>query len=156
MATEIERKFLVTGDGWKPAVLRSVALRDGLISEAGGRKVRVRFYDGQATLTVKGPRSGLSRDEFEYPIPAADARRMLERHCAGRILEKTRHHLRHEGRDWTVDVYGGLLAGIVFAEIELEAEEAGFARPPWLGREVTGVEEYRQGRILAARLAARG
>ncbi|WP_172327238.1 CYTH domain-containing protein [Mangrovicoccus sp. HB161399] len=151
MAKEIERKFLVTGDGWRGAVLHAVELRDGLLSDHGGRKVRIRFYDGHATLTVKGPRMGISRDEFEYDIPAEDAEAMLLRHCPGGTVEKVRHHVLHDGLEWFVDEYRGLLAGTVFAEIELPCEEAVFSCPSWIGREVTGLPEFRQANMLEAR-----
>ncbi|WP_138467182.1 CYTH domain-containing protein [Poseidonocella sp. HB161398] len=154
MAKEIERKFLVTGDGWRTAVLRRQRLRDGLLSHVEGRKIRVRFYDGRATLTVKGPRTGYSRDEFEYDIPPADAEQMLAAHCPHGVLEKTRHHVAFGGFEWTVDEFEGLLEGTVFAEIELPSEGADFARPPWLGREVTGLEEFRQVNMIRARRRA--
>ncbi|WP_172331250.1 CYTH domain-containing protein [Mangrovicoccus sp. HB161399] len=151
MAKEIERKFLVTGEGWRDRVMRKVHLRDGILAFAGGRKVRIRFYDGRATLTVKGPRIGISRDEFEYDIPGEDGLVLLEQHCGGGIQEKTRHHVLHGGFEWTVDEYHGLLAGVVMAEIELPSEEAEFPHPPWLGREVTGLPEYRQANMAEAR-----
>ena len=40
---EIERKFLVTNDEWKQLAVRSVKLRDGLITAYKDRKVRVRI-----------------------------------------------------------------------------------------------------------------
>ncbi|WP_108257678.1 CYTH domain-containing protein [Mangrovicoccus ximenensis] len=154
MATEIERKFLVTGEGWRQAVTRSVALRDGILALREGRKIRIRFYDGRATLTVKGPRNGICRDEFEYGIPAGDARILLESHCTN-IREKIRHHVFHGGWEWVVDVYGGALAGVVLAEIELPSDQARFPCPPWIGREVTGLPDFRPDRI-AARLRQAG
>ncbi|WP_236638196.1 CYTH domain-containing protein [Mangrovicoccus ximenensis] len=132
-------------------MLQTVALRDGLISDHDGRKIRVRFYDARATLTVKGPRTGISRDEFEYDIPPADAAAMLERYCPGGTIEKSRHHVAHAGHVWFVDEFRGLLAGTVFAEIELASEHAVFARPDWIGREVTGLREFRQANLLQAR-----
>ncbi len=151
MAKEIERKFLVRDEGWRGCVSRSERLRDGILAMAGDRKVRVRFYDGRATLTVKGPRIGFSRDEFEYDIPETDGRILLEEHCQGEIREKIRHHLSHGGHAWTVDEHLGLLEGVVIAEIELPSETADFPRPSWLGREVTGLAEFRQSRMAAAR-----
>lgn len=151
MAKEIERKFLIADESWRNDVARTVHLRDGLLAVVNGRKVRIRFYDDRATLTVKGRRNGISRDEFEYDIPSDDGLAMLAEHCHGDVLEKTRHFIPHHGLEWTVDVYHGLLCGIVIAEIELPSEDCAFPRPRWVGREVTGLSEYRQVNMVAAR-----
>jgi CYTH domain-containing protein len=66
---EIERKFLVTNDAWRLSAVGSVSIRDGLIASYEGRKVRVRIAGDTATLAVKGPRTGITRPEFEYEIP---------------------------------------------------------------------------------------
>ncbi len=154
MSREIERKFLVTGCAWRESVSRAVRLRDGLLASENGRKIRVRLREDRAILTVKGPRVGISRDEFEYDIPRPDGLALLEQHSQGRILEKTRHHVPFGGFEWSVDEYHGVLSGVVLAEIELPAEDAEFARPPWVGREVTGLPEYRKINMLKARTAA--
>lgn len=151
LAQEIERKFLVANDGWKSGVIRRERLRDGLISATDGRKVRVRFQDDRATLTVKGQRQGLLRDEYEYPIPATDAEEMLEKHCAGNLFEKTRYHVPAAGLIWTVDLYHGILEGITIAEVELPTLAYLLEIPAWVGREVTGLQEYRKINMLAAR-----
>lgn len=154
MAVEIERKFLVTSECWKEEAVRSVQLRDGLISSSDRGKVRVRITDDKATLAIKGPRSGLSREEYEYEIPVEDAVALLNRHCGGAILEKTRFFVPCGELVWKVDVYSGVLSGVVIAEIELPAEDADFDRPSWVGIEVTGQEEYRKINMLNARLSA--
>lgn len=155
MAIEIERKFLVASEHWQKDVVRSVRLRDGLISSSERGKVRVRVTDDRATLAVKGPRTGLSREEYEYEIPLEDALALLDRHCAGTVLEKTRFFVPAGDLVWEVDVYSGILAGVVIAEIELPAEDAAFVRPSWVGIEVTGQEEYRKINMLSARLTGR-
>lgn len=53
MPHEIERKFLLRNDTLRTHVVRSERLRDGLLAASDGRKVRVRLYEGRATLTVK-------------------------------------------------------------------------------------------------------
>lgn len=151
MACEIERKFLLASEAWRDGISHRVELRDGLLSSDGGRKLRVRFYDDRATLTFKGPRRGISRDEFEYDIPPEDAEALLERHCPETIIEKTRYFIYFGGFEWSVDEFHGPLAGMVLAEIELKREDASFPLPPWIGREVTGDPAYRQGSLLAAR-----
>jgi CYTH domain-containing protein len=153
MPKEIERKFLILSDEWKTQVRGQVELRDGLVATSGGRKVRIRTYDDRATITVKGARQGVSRDEFEYPIPLADALEMLEHHCEGRIIQKTRYYVQEEDFVFEINVYHGVLAGIVIAEAELTAIESDFPRPKWLGEEVTGQEKYRRIKRLQERLA---
>lgn len=109
------------------------------------------FYDDRATLTIKGPRRGLTRDEFEYEIPACDDPTLLEQHCSDDVLEKTRHHVPFDGFDRVVDEYHGSLAGVFVAEVELPEETSEFSSPPRLGIEVTGNKRYRKVNMLRAR-----
>ncbi len=141
---EIERKFLVANDEWRQFAVRSVSIRDGLIAVYQGRKVRVRISEGIATVAIKGPRSGIVRPEFEYEIPMADAERMLSAICGDDTLEKQRFFVEHTGATWHVDVYGGILQGIVIAEIELKEENQALILPGWIGKEVTGDPFYKK------------
>lgn len=151
---EVERKFLVANDGWKRSVIRSVEICDGLIALYKDRKVRVRISEGTATITIKGPRAGIKRDEFEYEIPLADAERMLAV-CRDDILQKRRHFVEASGTIWFVDVYTGVLAGVVIAEIELREASETLALPSWIGREVTGDLRYRKFNLRALHAARR-
>jgi adenylate cyclase len=159
MATEIERKFLLAGDGWRKLSLRQERLRDGLVASTVDRKVRVRVYDGggsaRATLTVKTGTGARRNAEFEYAIPVADAEDLLARHCDDLLLTKTRHYVPHEGFTWEIDVYEGLLDGVVMAEVELTRQDIDLPLPPWIGREVTGNPDYKKINLQKARLAAR-
>ena len=152
MAIETERKFLTVSTAWEKKCVKRISLRDGLIASVNGRKVRVRIADHQAFLTVKGARVGYSRDEFEYEIPMLDAERLLELHCEGRVVTKTRHLVEEDGFVFEVDVYDGLLEGVTIAEAELSTPEQSFPRPSWLGEEVTGREEFRKINMLRDRL----
>ena len=155
MAIEIERKFLLANENWKYLVVRTVHVRDGLIASYNGRKARVRIADGAATLAIKGPRSGISRDEFEYPIPVQDAEDMMAGMCDHLHIEKLRHYVPHEDLFWEIDVYQGELAGIVLAEIEMLSEDYPLVVPDWIGAEVTGDARYKKINMLNSRLAAR-
>ena len=144
MSLEIERKFLVANEGWKTAVIRSVRIRDGLIANNKGHKARVRIANDVATIALKSRRRGPVRTEFEYAIPYSDAEEMLRTMCDGNVLDKVRHFVSHEGNNWHVDVYEGLLDGVVLAEIELADAGQEFALPDWIGAEVTsdpGIEK---------------
>jgi CYTH domain-containing protein len=142
MAKEIERKFLVRGDGWRAEAETNSTLRQGYIASMEDRSVRVRILDGKrARLTIKIGISALTRDEFEYDIPVADAKELLES-AMGLIIEKTRYRVPHDGFIWEVDVFGGSYRGLVIAEVEMGAETDKPTLPSWLGREVTGDSRY--------------
>lgn len=144
MPVEIERKFLVASEGWRTVAGVGVPIAQGYLSVSGPFAVRVRRMGEEGFLTMKSNESGVRRLEFEYPIPAADAETMLSQLGAdGLRLEKTRYLLQHEGHEWSVDVFGGALTGLILAEIELTDPDETFARPDWLGAEVTHDLRYR-------------
>jgi len=62
--------------------------------------------------------------------------------CVGGRIDKTRHLVRHDGHLWEVDEFHGDNAGLVVAEIELGREDEAFARPDWLGKDVTELVRY--------------
>ena len=146
MPLEIERKFLVATDAWKRDILKSEHLRDGLIARFGDEgKVRVRLTESSASLTIKGPRKGISRPEFEYEIPRSHAEKMLQTLClADPILEKVRHTVPFGGLNWTIDLYTGPLSGVLFAEVELKHPNQHLQLPPWVGEEVTNNPRFRK------------
>lgn len=142
MAEEIERKFLVIGDAWRVQSTCVVEIRQNYLASSTAVVVRIRQQGDKAFLTVKSKTPGISRAEFEYAIPPADADALLG-FCDGAGIHKHRHTLVHGGRTWVIDDYAGALAGFVMAEIELERVDAAFERPPWLGAEVTDDPRYR-------------
>lgn len=143
MAVEIERKFLVEGDGWRVGVTGQRRIRQAYLSKEGGANVRIRLIDErEARLTIKSAGGALSRAEFEYPIPVGDALAMIELRT-GTILDKTRHLVpAGNGRTWEVDVFTGAHEGLVLAEIELGAADEAVELPDWIGREVTEDPRY--------------
>ncbi|MFO1430458.1 MAG: CYTH domain-containing protein [Candidatus Competibacteraceae bacterium] len=142
MAQEIEHKFLVRDDSWRKEVYRSMSLRQGYLVSDRVRSVRVRIADGQAHLNIKSGTLGVSRSEYEYEIPPADAQELLDHLCSKPLLEKTRHLVRYGDHVWEIDVFEGDNAGLVVAEIELAGVGESFARPPWLGEEVSHDPRY--------------
>lgn len=139
MATEIERKFLVTSDAWKQGA--GVNICQGYLNRDKERTVRVRVAGDRAFITIKGISTGATRAEFEYEIPVTDAGQLLKL-CERPLIQKIRHAVMHEGSTWEVDEFYGENAGLVMAEIELNAEDEVFARPAWLGMEVTDDPHY--------------
>jgi len=97
---------------------------------------------GVATLNVKTATVSITRHEFEYEIPIADAEALLRTSCVGTAIEKTRHCVEYGGKTWEVDAFEGANAGLVVAEIELASEDEPFERPPWVGAEVSGDPRY--------------
>ena len=147
MGVEIERKFLVREASWK-SMGQGVLLRQGYLSSAPERIVRVRIEGDKAMLTIKGRTAGMTRSEWEYPIPVEDAQLMLDSLCERPIIEKKRYRIPYEGMLWEVDEFFGENAGLVVAEIELESESQIFAKPDWIGDEVTHDARYFNANLL--------
>lgn len=148
MGTEIERKFLITGNDWRDAAHEVVPMAQGYINDIAsmdeGRQkasVRVRIQGDAAYLNLKSLRLGHTRQEFDYPIPVADARALLAL-CVGGVIDKRRHYVHFEGHLWEVDEFLGDNAGLVVAEIELGHADEAFAMPGWAGKQVTDSARY--------------
>ncbi|WP_202839908.1 CYTH domain-containing protein [Luteimonas saliphila] len=148
MPLEIERKFLVSGDGWRAQAHAVLPIAQGYLNtldslEHGGQKasVRVRIQGEAGYLNIKSREPGHTRQEFDYPIPVEDARALLAL-CVAGVIDKRRHLVRHEGHLWEVDEFLGENAGLVVAEIELARADEAFAMPAWAGREVTDQARY--------------
>lgn len=149
---ERERKFLVTRrpDG----LLRHPhkRIRQGYLAIPGPRdkkpvEVRVRDEDGKHILTVKGGH-GASRTEVEVPI-TDDAFRSLWRLTDGKRIEKMRYRIPLGDVTIELDVYRGKLGGLMTAEVEFDSgrQLRAFRPPEWLGREVTGRDEFGNSRL---------
>jgi adenylate cyclase len=147
MSVEIERKFLVRGQHWK-SLGQGTLLRQGYLSSQQERVVRVRIEGDAAMLTIKGRNVGLTRGEWEYPIPLADAQAFLGSLCERPIIEKIRYRIPYAGMTWEVDEFLGVNAGLTVAEIELESEDQAFAKPDWIGEEVTHDTRYFNANLL--------
>jgi adenylate cyclase len=141
MGVEIERKFLLRGEGWR-ALGEPVLLRQGYLSSQRERVVRVRIEGDTAMLTIKGRSVGASRGEWEYPIPLADAEVFLATLCEQPLVEKYRRRIDFGGLVWEVDEFLGVNAGLIVAEVELTAEDQVFDQPDWVGDEVTDDARY--------------
>lgn len=144
MAIELERKFLVTGEGWRSqAQGPGQRYRQGYLAKGDVTvRVRIRGHNEGASLTIKSRRRGIMRLEFEYAIPVADAETLLRKLAPHSLVEKTRHKLRYRGYVWGIDEFRGRHAGLVLAEIELPHPCALFDVPDWVGPDVTAEERY--------------
>jgi adenylate cyclase len=142
MGIEIERKFLVKGDGWRSHIRSRHQLRQGYLSGTGAVTVRVRTIDDEkGFITIKGGGSALARSEFEYEIPVVDARSLLKM-ASGAVLAKRRNILDLGPGEWIVDEFEGRHKGLVMAEIELERPDTALDLPGWIGIEVTSDPQF--------------
>ena len=141
--TEIERKYLVLDDSFKHEAFSNSHIVQGYICSERGRTVRVRIRDDQGFITIKGPSvdGGLSRSEFEYAIPLADAEQLMQL-CEPGIIDKTRWLVRSGDFTFEVDEFHGDNDGLVVAEVELQSETDQPVLPPFIGKEVTGDRRY--------------
>ena len=146
--TEIERKYLVNSDIYLTLATEKHEVKQGYLCADGIRTVRVRMWDDTGVLTIKGRGNGVSRFEWEKQISAEDAEALFELCQPGRV-SKTRYVVPLCELKVEVDVFHGENEGLVFAEIELPAEDYEFTVPEWLGKEVTGDPRYYNSYISA-------
>lgn len=141
MGKETEKKFLVKRNTYRQ-LGKPIAIRQGFLSVNKDRVVRIRLAGQKAFITVKGRTQGETRPEYEYEIPPADAREMLDTLCLQPLIEKNRYRIQYKGFTWEVDEFFGDNEGLIVAEVELECEGQVFLKPDWVGREVTGEARY--------------
>lgn len=148
--TEIERKFLVLSDAYKAVAKSRSEIVQAYLMCDDERSLRVRIRGGKGFITFKAERhataahsgtAAANRFEWEHEIPAEEARALISQALPG-IIEKTRHIVEYEGHTWEVDEFHGANEGLTMAEIELDDENEPFAKPEWLGKEVTGDPDY--------------
>lgn len=147
MATEIERKFLVRSGAWKPRDA-GTHFKQGYLNSHKERIVRVRIEGGVAKLTIKGQTKGLTRSEFEYPLPVEDAKILLTQLCEQPLIDKHRYLEQHGRHTWEIDVFHGDNDGLIVAEVELDAEGDTLQMPPWAGEEVSSDPRYFNSNLL--------
>jgi CYTH domain-containing protein len=145
---EIERKFLVDESLWsqlnKPTPKR---IKQAYLSDDSNCTVRARTKGQKGFLTIKGKSVGISRSEFEYEIPLAEAEKMIAAFCS-KVLSKDRYEIQFGKHVWEVDVFHGKLAPLIIAEIELSREDESFQLPEWVGKEVSDDIEYYNSRLI--------
>lgn len=150
MAVEIERKFLVDPSRL-PQLSGGIAIKQGYLPSSNNTVTRVRLKGEKAFLTIKGENnaSGLSRLEFEYPIPVADAEQLIRELCQQPVIEKTRYEIPLGQHTCELDIFSGDNRGLIVAEVELASESESFAKPDWFAEEVTGQKRYYNSSLIA-------
>lgn len=145
MSREIERKFLVKNDAWKALAHQKTHFAQGYLTPLKGEvrsSVRVRIEGDKGNINIKSLEIGLSRDEYEYEIPLAEAQKMLETLAVGPVIEKYRYLVKHENHTWEIDHFLGENQGLIVAEVEMASEEELIQVPNWAGQEVTNIKRY--------------
>ena len=105
------------------------------------KTIRVRQTNDKGYITIKGSVIGLSRPEFEYEIPKADAEELLNQFSVSELI-KVRYKILFKNKIWEVDEFLGDNLGLIVAEIELKHENEQFEMPDWIANEVTGIKKY--------------
>jgi adenylate cyclase len=148
MPREIERKFLLKSDAWRSQVRESRPMSQGYLVSGNKLSVRVRIAGPEAWLNITAGGLVASRPEYEYSVPLDEARELIAL-AEGPLIEKTRHFVEHGGMTWEIDEFAGDNLGLVVAEVELDSEDSPFARPPWIGLEVTHLHRYYNVRLVS-------
>ena len=142
MGYEIERKFLVSGDTWRSDVKKHFSIRQAHLAKTDKASIRIRIIDeDSATMTVKSAKPELVREEYIYPVPLDEARRLIDLRSVS-LIEKTRYLVPVGSDVWEIDVFHGENDGLVIGEIELTDASQSFMYPDWIGEEVTGNPRY--------------
>ena len=146
---EIERKFLIDeppppGSLPEPAVI----LQGYVDTGATAVEVRLRRQGDRFFLTIKTG-FGLARAESDVELTAKQFEELWP--CTeGRRLEKDRYEIQNRHHLIELDIFHGVLEGLVVAEVEFFSVEESlqFEPPNWFGREVTEDSRYKN-RMLA-------
>jgi adenylate cyclase len=148
MATETERKFLVSGE-FRHLAVEKIEMTQAYLSVFPDKTIRLRIAGDKAYLTIKSriKNMAFARNEWEFEIPVSDAREMMLICIPGRIV-KTRYLVPSGKHMAEVDVFHDKNEGLVIAEIELDSEDEKFEKPEWLGEEVTGMPQYYNANLI--------
>ena len=142
MSFEIERKFLLRGNGWQELAKERTTIRQAYLASDEKVSIRVRIKgESAATLTIKSRPAALRRLELEYAIPVLEAEALMQLR-QGSVIEKVRHLVPCGEVIWEIDAFVGDNDGLVIAEVELRHEHQRIELPDWIGAEVTGQPQY--------------
>jgi adenylate cyclase len=140
---EIERKFLVKSDAFKKEAFAKHHLVQGYLNSDPERTVRIRIKGESGFLTIKGKgnQTGTTRLEWETELSLMEAKPLLAI-CEKGAIDKMRYEIKSGKHVFEVDEFFGDNEGLIIAEIELSSEDEIFAKPDWLGNEVTNDSRY--------------
>jgi adenylate cyclase len=148
MATEIERKFLVTNENWRTQATQQKSIKQGYFGPPNKASIRIRIDGDAANINIKSATLDIVRKEYEISVPLNDAEEMLQHLCERPFIEKVRHLVPQGAHVWEVDEFSGDNQGLIVAEIELSSADEAFEKPDWLGEEVSHDERYYNVRLV--------
>jgi CYTH domain-containing protein/CHAD domain-containing protein len=143
VAAEIERKFLIPAPPDRVRAGEGTQIEQAYLAITDEVEVRLRRSGSETRLTVKGGHGDV-RQEIEFAVEAQEFEELWSL-SADRRLEKTRLEVPLEnGLVAEVDIFEGVLEGLVIAEVEFDSEDAkrDFEPPAWFGDELTGDQRY--------------
>ena len=143
MPFEIERKFLVKSNEWKALSNKKSTIEQGyIVSSKESWNIRVRIInDNCSKITLKYPKKGIKKYEFEYNIPLDEGQELMK--LTKNKIQKVRHYLKYKNKDWIVDCFKGKNKSLVIAEIEMDSIREKISIPIWCIKEVTHIPELR-------------
>lgn len=117
-------------------------IAEGHLPGDGEVGVRVRRAGDRLVATVEG-RATRSRIEVEWPLTPAQFEALWELTGCRRV-EKLRHEVPLGPHTAGIDVFAGVLEGLVLVEVGFDDDEAmaSFAPPDWFGDEVSDDPRY--------------
>ncbi|MEM9336873.1 MAG: adenylate cyclase [Patescibacteria group bacterium] len=155
MGIEIERTFLLNkpgDDNWLKHTNALIEIKQGYIAQGYGNTVRVReaitrdpgtmeTSEISRRVGIKGKPKGIVTPEIEARVTKMQFNHLYEL-CESRVIDKTRYIVPIAKHVFEIDVYKGVLAGLVTIDIELAAADEAIVMPSWIGEEITGRKEY--------------
>jgi len=141
MALEIERRFLIKNDNWKEFINKKIYIEQGYLSKSlDGWIIRVRLMGNKSKIALKKHIKGFTNLEFEYSIPRSDAETIMSN--LSNTIKKDRFFLEIEKKSWIIDCFKENNYPLEIAEIELSSEEEDLFIPPFISKEITGLNHY--------------
>lgn len=146
---ERERRWLVDRLTRPPVRDEGVRIEDCYIV---GTRLRLRRMTGKGGMALKLTKKYDAADPTARAIVTAylsDAEHALLAGLPAHPVTKRRHAVPRDGREWSLDVFEGALAGLELLEIEAPdaATLAALAPPAWVVREVSHDPRYQGGSL---------
>lgn len=146
---EIERKFLINKISDIPYDL-TVADKFEIDQRYVNYDPEIRIRNVNDTnyfITFKNGK-GLIRQEFETEINKEQYDNLFTK-TSGNPINKTRYQFYVEKEYVAVDVFHDMFDGLIYFEVEFKSEEEAnkYAKPNWVGEDVTELSEYKNGAL---------
>ena len=146
---EIERKFLPSA--LPPEVLSSPSKRLSQCYISTSPTIRIRQSDEDYILTVKG-KGLVAREEWELPLTKEEYLHLLPKAETAAVEKRRYFYPLPDGLTAEVDVYEGVLAGLMTVEVEFSSSEEAqrFLPPAWFGPDITSDVRYTNSALAKA------